>query len=165
MLYKGGDHMHLGEIIHKYRAVNNISMDAFAEKSGISKAYISLLEKNKHPKTGKPIEPSIACIRQAAKGLNIDFDVLFNQLDGNITIDDSDLLDNQDTILKLLDLDTMRQLNDVNISKLNKYAQNLLAIQQMEEEPVLMAAHHDNLTDDQHDKLLKDMDILKRPTN
>ncbi|MBQ8730109.1 MAG: helix-turn-helix transcriptional regulator, partial [Lachnospiraceae bacterium] len=66
--------MHLGEIIYKYRTINKISMDTFSEKSGISKSYISLLEKNKHPKTGKPIEPSIACIKQAAKGLNMDFD-------------------------------------------------------------------------------------------
>lgn len=122
-----------------------------------------MLEKNRHPKTGKPIEPSIACIRQAAKGLNMDFDILFNQLDGNITIDDSDLLDNQDAILKALDLDTMRQLSDVNVSKVNKYAQNLLALQQMEE-PVLMVAHHDNPTDEQQEKIIKDMDILKRPT-
>ena len=51
--------MTLGEIIKKYRKDNNLSMDAFSERSGISKAYISLLEKNKHPKTGKPITPSI----------------------------------------------------------------------------------------------------------
>lgn len=155
--------MHLGEIIRKYRTVNNISMDAFAEKSGISKAYISLLEKNKHPKTGKPIEPSIACIRQAAKGLNMDFDVLFNQLDCNITIDDNDLLDNQDTILKVLDLDTMRQMNDDSLKRLNAYAQKLLALQQMEEEPVLMAAHNDNPTPDELEKIKRDMNLLKRP--
>lgn len=51
--------MTLGEIIKEYRTAHNLSMDAFSEKSGISKAYISLLEKNKHPKTGKPIAPSI----------------------------------------------------------------------------------------------------------
>ena len=69
-----------------------------------------------------------------------------------------------DRLLDRLDSDTMRQLNDINISKLNKYAQNLLAIQQMEEEPVLMAAHHDNLTEEQQLKINKDLDILKRPT-
>lgn len=69
-----------------------------------------------------------------------------------------------DRLLDRLDSDTMRQLNDFNISKLNKYAQNLLAIQQMEDEPVLMAAHHDNPTEEQQLKINKDMDILKRPT-
>lgn len=45
--------MTLGDIIKQYRDDHSLSMDAFSERSGISKAYISLLEKNKHPKTGK----------------------------------------------------------------------------------------------------------------
>ena len=79
--------MTLGDIIKEYRASHNLSMDAFFMKSGISKAYISLLEKNRHPKTGKPIAPSIQCIKQAAEGMNIDFDVLFKRIDGNVTLD------------------------------------------------------------------------------
>lgn len=72
--------MTLGEIIKEYRLKNNLSMDAFANKSGISKAYISLLEKNKHPKTGKPISPSVHCIEQAASAMNVDFNILFSQI-------------------------------------------------------------------------------------
>ena len=41
--------MTLGDVIKNYRTNYNMSMDMFAKKSGISKAYISLLEKNKHP--------------------------------------------------------------------------------------------------------------------
>ena len=78
--------MTLGEIIKRYRLEHGLSMDAFSEKSGISKAYISLLEKNKHPKTGKPITPSIQCIKQASDGMNMDFNTLFNMLDGNVSI-------------------------------------------------------------------------------
>ena len=78
--------MHLGQIIKKYRKENNYSMDYFAKKSGLSKAYISLLEKNQHPKTGKPISPSVQCIKQAADGMGMNFDELFNMLDGTITI-------------------------------------------------------------------------------
>jgi len=63
-------------------------MDLFAEKSGLSKAYISLLEKNKHPKTGKPIAPSIQCIKQAAEGMGMDFNVLFGMIDGNVILID-----------------------------------------------------------------------------
>lgn len=64
--------MTLGEMIKRYRKENDLSMDAFAKRSGISKAYISLLEKNKHPKTGKPIAPSIQSIKQAADGMNME---------------------------------------------------------------------------------------------
>ena len=63
-------------------------MDAFSERSGISKAYISLLEKNKHPKTGKTIAPSIQCIKQAADGMNMDFNVLFGMIDGDVSLKD-----------------------------------------------------------------------------
>lgn len=79
----------LGEIIKKYRSIHNLSMDAFSEKSGISKAYISLLEKNRHPKTGKPIAPSIQSIKQAADGMDMDFNTLFSMIDGDVKISDS----------------------------------------------------------------------------
>lgn len=81
--------MTLGDIIKEYRTTHNLSMDAFSERSGISKAYISLLEKNKHPKTGKPIAPSIQSIKQAADGMGIDFNTLFGKIDGNVDISDT----------------------------------------------------------------------------
>ena len=39
-----GDDMTLGEIIKEYRISHSLSMDGFSKLSGISKAYISLLE-------------------------------------------------------------------------------------------------------------------------
>ena len=78
--------MTLGEIIKNYRKQNGLSMDAFSKKSGISKSYISLLEKNRHPKTGKPIAPSIESIKQAAKGMGMDFDKLFALIDSDVLL-------------------------------------------------------------------------------
>ena len=78
--------MTLGDIIKKYRSDNDMSMSEFAKKSGISKAYIALLEKNKHPKTGKPIAPSIPIIKQAADAMGIDFNKLFGMIDGDVRI-------------------------------------------------------------------------------
>lgn len=78
--------MTLGQIIKEFRSEHNMSMDTFSKKSGISKAYISLLEKNKHPKTGKPIAPSIQSIKQAAEGMGMDFNTLFALLDGNVDL-------------------------------------------------------------------------------
>lgn len=79
--------MTLGDIIKEYRESHSLSMDEFSKKSGISKAYISLLEKNKHPKTGKPIAPSLQCIKQAADGMNVDFNILFSKLDCEVTLE------------------------------------------------------------------------------
>lgn len=78
--------MTLGDIIYNYRAEHKMSMDAFADRSGMSKAYISLLEKNKHPKTGKPIAPSIKVIKQSAEAMRMDFNELFEKIDGEVTL-------------------------------------------------------------------------------
>ena len=81
--------MTLGEIIKQYRTTNNLSMGEFSKISGISKAYISLLEKNEHPTSGKPIAPSIQCIKQAAYGMGMNFDTLFEMIDSNVTLTNS----------------------------------------------------------------------------
>ena len=75
--------MKLGEIIQYYRATHSMSMDEFARISGISKSYISLLEKNKHPKTGEPITPSVTIIDQAAKAMGLSFDDVFKMLNSD----------------------------------------------------------------------------------
>ena len=81
--------MTLGDVIKKYREEHSMSMDAFAAKSGLSKAYISILEKNQHPKTGKPIVPSVTSMQSAANGMNIDVNELFNIVDGYVTLSQS----------------------------------------------------------------------------
>lgn len=73
--------MTLGEIIKNYREEHSMSMADFAKRSGMSKSYISLLEKNINPSTGKSIAPSIKSIQQAAIGMNMPFDKLFELVD------------------------------------------------------------------------------------
>lgn len=87
----------------------------------------------------------------------------FNIGKSDLLDDKSNIKDTKDNILEKLDLNAMRQLNDGNITKVNKYANNLLNLQQMEEEPVLMAAHHDNPTPEEQEKIMRDMKLLKRP--
>lgn len=88
----------LGEIINDYRTKNNLSMDAFSSKSGISKAYISLLEKNRHPKTGKPITPSVQCIKQVSDAIGIDFDILFSRIEGNVSLKKDENVSDTETL-------------------------------------------------------------------
>lgn len=90
--------MTLGEIINDYRTKNNLSMDAFSSKSGISKAYISLLEKNRHPKTGKPITPSVQCIKQVSDAIGIDFDILFSRIEGNVSLKKDENVSDTETL-------------------------------------------------------------------
>ena len=62
--------MTLGEIIRNYRDEHNMSQAAFAEKSGISKGYISMLENNRNPDTGKPIAPTYTIFKKVAAVLD-----------------------------------------------------------------------------------------------
>ncbi|MHB9630836.1 helix-turn-helix domain-containing protein, partial [Staphylococcus aureus] len=73
----------MGKYIKEYRDTNNLSMAEFAKESGISKAYVSVLEKNRDPRNGKEIIPSIPIIKKVSDTIGISFDDLLNSLDEN----------------------------------------------------------------------------------
>lgn len=81
--------MILGDFIYQYRKSQNMSMAKFADISGLSKAYVSLLEKNRHPESGEPIAPSVKTIKKVADAIGMDFNDLFNQLDGDVSVEES----------------------------------------------------------------------------
>ena len=112
--------MHLGEIIKEYRDKNNLSMDKFAKMANVSKAYISVLERNKRPKTGKPVIPSIPVIKNVAEAMNMSFDDLFNLLEDNQLISLTD-----DTLIsKITDIAT--QLVSQRQERVYNYAEEQL---------------------------------------
>jgi len=63
--------MTLGEIIQEYRESNNMSQRQFAERCGLSNAYISILEKNESPKTKEAPSPTLAVFKDIADELGI----------------------------------------------------------------------------------------------
>ena len=73
--------MKLGELLKAYRTEHKLSMDAFCELSDLTKGYISMLEKNEHPKSKKPIVPSYETIEKIAKGMQISVEGLIDMLD------------------------------------------------------------------------------------
>ena len=73
--------MKLGELLKSYRTEHKLSMDAFCELSDLTKGYISMLEKNEHPKSKKPIIPSYDTIEKIAKGMQISTEDLIDMLD------------------------------------------------------------------------------------
>lgn len=112
--------MHLGEIIKEYRDKNKLSMDKFAKMANVSKAYISVLERNKRPKTGKPVIPSIPVIKNVAEAMNMSFDDLFNMLEDNQLISLTD-----DTLIsKITDIAT--QLVPQRQERVYNYAEEQL---------------------------------------
>ena len=73
--------MKLGELLKSYRTEHKLSMDAFCELSDLTKGYVSMLEKNEHPKSKKPIVPSYETIEKIAKGMQISVEGLIDMLD------------------------------------------------------------------------------------
>ncbi len=73
--------MYVGELIQAYRRETNLSMDEFARLTGLSKPYISMLEKNRNSRTGKPIVPSVATLQKVAQVLHLSFEQLMHKLD------------------------------------------------------------------------------------
>ena len=72
--------MTIGEIIKKYRENNNISMDDFSRLSGLSKGYISMLEKNENPRTKLPIMPTTKTLSSVAKVLGVSVSELMDNI-------------------------------------------------------------------------------------
>ena len=78
--------MKLGEIIRSYRDKNKMTMDEFARRSGLSKPYISMLEKDKNSRNGKPIVPSFTTLKKVAYAINISIEDLMKSLDANTNV-------------------------------------------------------------------------------
>ena len=55
-------------------------MQTFAEKSGLSKGYISMLEAGKHPRSGDAIDPSLNTLNGCAAAMGIDCDALVSMI-------------------------------------------------------------------------------------
>lgn len=77
--------MTLGEVISNYRKTHSMSMDKFAEASGLSKAYISILERNRTTRGSVPV-PSIDTFRAVAKAVGMDVDELIRAVDDKIRL-------------------------------------------------------------------------------
>lgn len=78
--------MKLSELIRQYRTENDLTMDAFAIKAGLTKQYISMLEKNKNSNSGKPISPSLKTYKNIAIAMGISLEELLKKIDGNESI-------------------------------------------------------------------------------
>jgi len=73
--------MTLGDCIREYREEHDMSQRQFADKSGISNAYISMLEKNLNPKTGEPPAASYDVYAKVAAMLRISVQELMEKAD------------------------------------------------------------------------------------
>ena len=79
--------MKLSAIITDYRERMRISQREFARRCDLSNSYISFLEKETNPKTGKPMVPTIEQYKKLADGMGITLQTLFETLDEDSPVD------------------------------------------------------------------------------
>ena len=78
--------MKLSAIVHDYRTSHRMSMDAFGKKAGLSRAYICMIERGKHPQSSRDLIPSIETLDKLAAAMNISLDELVSMLDSDTDI-------------------------------------------------------------------------------
>ena len=79
--------MKLSELIRDYRKRTNISQREFSRKCDLSNTYISFLENEKNPKTGRPLIPTLEQYKKLADGMDISVQRLFELLDSDAPVD------------------------------------------------------------------------------
>ena len=79
--------MKLSEIVRKYRADHDLSQREFAKRCGLSNSYISFIENEHNPRTGKPIVPTLEQYQKIATGMGLTVHQLFERLDEDSPVD------------------------------------------------------------------------------
>lgn len=117
--------MTLGDIIKDYRTANRYSMEEFAKKAGYSKAYISILERNHNPSTGKPVVPTLENVIKIAGAMGKDPNEVMALLDTDqkvkLPADNSEELLDEELIERLL------SLTPEELAKVDAFVQGILA--------------------------------------
>lgn len=68
--------MELGALIKQYREEHSLTMQQFADRCHLSKSYVSMLEKGRHPQNKRLLIPSMETFRKLCDGMQISFDSL-----------------------------------------------------------------------------------------
>lgn len=92
--------MTLGEIIKEYRTERRISMEEFARLVGLSKAYISILERNHNPSNGRQPKPTMDTIAAVASVVGMSLNEIFRKLDVETTVNISAATDEVPRVTK-----------------------------------------------------------------
>lgn len=87
--------MKIGEWVRQYRKEHSLSMQAFGDLCGLSRAYISILEKEINPTTNKSFSPTIQTVLKIANVTGLDLNLLKNDQSPIVNVKSSD--DNQYT--------------------------------------------------------------------
>lgn len=79
--------MKLSNIVIDYRNKMQISQREFARRCDLSNSYISFIENEYNPRTGKPIVPTLEQYQKIASGMQLTVHQLFELLDEDSPVD------------------------------------------------------------------------------
>lgn len=102
--------MTLGELVRAYRDEHQMTMQEFADRCNLSKAYISMLERNRNPKSGRPPVPSLETIRSISSAIGADFNDVIAALDADQPVSLSYLQSRRPLSDNLIPLEPMDQI-------------------------------------------------------
>jgi transcriptional regulator with XRE-family HTH domain len=89
--------MTLSEFIVNYRKEHGLSQRRLSDQCGLSTGYISLIEKEINPQTGKKMVPTLAALNKLATGMGMTIDDLFQAVDDMpVSISDKTALVDED---------------------------------------------------------------------
>lgn len=73
----------IGDCVKRYREDNNISMQQFADRAGLSKGYISMLEHGRNPQSKRKLIPSLETASKVAKAMDMSLNDLVRKVGNN----------------------------------------------------------------------------------
>ena len=79
--------MKLSVIVSEYRQRLQISQREFARRCGLSNSYISFIENETNPRTGRPMVPTLEQYQKIASGMDMTVHQLFALLDEDAPVD------------------------------------------------------------------------------
>ena len=83
--------MKLSDVIKKYRIEHGLSQRQMGAQCGLSTGYISLIEKEINPQTGKQMVPSLPVLNKISAGMGITLDALLAACDDmEVTLNEKD---------------------------------------------------------------------------
>lgn len=100
--------MKLSEIIKKYREENGLSQRQMGAQCNLSTGYISLIEKEINPQTGKQMVPSLPVINKLAIGMGLTVDDLLSMCDDmDVTLNEKDAITSSALPSNIIPMPTM----------------------------------------------------------
>ena len=107
--------MEIKDYVYNYRKEHALSMQAFGKKCGLSRAYISILEKGFNPATGKPFVPGLATLKRIADCTGADIENLIK-----MRMDTKGPLNHQTLNIKLSSSSGLKETDAVKIDMILK---------------------------------------------